>query len=396
MATAKQAPTPAAPPPAPSVAVPAASMPRGGQPAPPPPEPKTNPAREAAERERKARENALQGAAVAEVESAEVATDKASPKGAKAAPPTSASTEASDDSAPGSADPGAAERPRPQPRYDSESFKAWARNNPEAAANVLGLAKADANAFVKLQNKERKRHEEEARTKKEIAESRSLLQSEAKKILDEVQPVMDLTDAMRACVGDVKAGKSGDFDAGDQLFEQVFGLPFDDYARARARRGLSVTPEARALRLENERLRKQLETKEAKAEFDMVFENVPKPPKAPPKDTAWIASELGDDHPVREVGGWQEKIQAILDENVDEHGDYTVTAEDAADQVLEGVRAKLLGNQAPAAKPTVARAPRRTTVTNPPPAPEPAEEQPPKNFAERVVWATQRAMRGVT
>ena len=339
---------------------------------PPPPDPM----KETNERQRKAIEKFQHQRAVGEVRSTEVAAErppKAATPATSEATPTAPAAGAGDTSAPASAE--ATERKAPQPRYDSDSFKAWARNNPDKAAEVLGLSKADANAYIKLQNRERKFYEEQSTKQAELEAARKATEDGHKsiqKLIDEqnatVQPVMDLVSigqasaksiksALEAASGNFQAADfSGvDFGATDDLFEHVHGISFDDYARARARQGLKVSPQDRALRLENERLRKQLAAKPTEQAAAAPIEQAPATPAAAAtkaSDLAWVASTLADDHPARELRDWDKRILAALGT------DESMTLEDAADQVLEESRAKLAPAPAtPARRPPAARPP---------------------------------------
>jgi len=371
--------------------------------------------------------------AVSEVQSAEVAAadTKASVAAtAAASTPASPGTAASASSGATAAGEGG-ERAKPQPRYDSDSFKAWARNNPEKAAEVMNLSRADANAYIKLQNRERKFYEEQSTKQAELEAARKATedgQKSIQKLIDEqnaaVQPVMDLVSigqqsaktikaALDAAAGNFQAADftGVDFGATDDLFEHVHGISFDDYARARARQGLKVSPQDRALRLENERLRKERDALKANgAPAAPPIEQAPATP-APAatkaSDLAWVASTLAADHPARELRDWDKRILAALGT------DEEMTLEDAADQVLEESRAKL----APAApartqRPSRQQAPaepQRTRRRNPTTAEEMAQLQnsrpksngrdddegpdPVKDPDGRTRWALERATR---
>lgn len=389
----------------------------------------------ATERQRAALEKATHKGAVAAVQSAEV-QQPAAPKGAtsatSAATPTAEAAGSADTSAPASAAAPAPDKAKPQPRYDSESFEAWAANNPEKAADIarsLFRTNADHAAwktqFIKHQGKLRKLRtlENEGKAtletqRKAIEEGQALIAKQIEEQNGLVQPVMDLVgigqqagkvikERLEAVAGDhQKADFNGlDFGAVDDLFEHVFGVGFDSYSRARARQGLKVSPADRALRLELERVRKENERLKAgtgTAATETTPATTPATPAAaapaPKKDTRWMADEL-EDHPVTEVNDWQGKIQAILDEHVDPEDEdaYTIELEDAAEQVLAASRERLGATPAPAAKGkagkrTPAPASRSAARTR---APEPEEDddEAPKGFAARQEWAMQRAKR---
>lgn len=416
----------------------------------PAPPPENTVASKAAERQRAALDKATHKGAVAAVQSAEVqqqaapkasgaATGSASApqRGSSPAAPTaeaSASATASGESKPGSATTSAetADRPKPQPRYDAESFEAWALNNPDKAAElgerVFKVGADWKTQFIKHQGKLRKLRNLENEGKatleqqrKAIEEGQALIAKQIEEQNGLVQPVLDLVGIGQASAKTIKerleaaSGKfeaadfsAVDFGAVDDLFEHVFGVPYDHYARARARQGLKVSPHDRAMRLENERLRRENErlkagTNTTEAPAAAPAAAAPATTAAAPakKDTRWMSDELGD-HPVTEVNDWQGKIQAILDEHVDpeDPDSYTIELEEVAEQVLAASRERIApkaATPAPRGKPGKRTPPASQTHQRPAArtrAPEAEDDdKPPKDFAARTQWAIERAKR---
>lgn len=328
-----------------------------------------------------------------------VQEDDTPPPKAKPAPASPAATDSSSPAKSATEPEEKAEREPPQPRYDSKSFGKWVTNNPEKAAELAAKVfkvqlgdKAEEwkKHFIAAEGKRRRLNEGLDKRESELKAEREQIDKVVSETLGAVQPVLDV----------IEAAEKDDFPAIDLFIETAFGMSFNDYCARRLRGNSKESAAERAAKLKAEKLEKELaELKAGKAE--------PEPKKggdkAPKVSDKWLDSEVPSDHAVRDLAGWQEKVQEVYQDSYDpETEEYDLSIEDAADRVFrawekkrapapEVVKAK------PKAKP-VKRRPRdddddedeeRTPALDL----ENLSETAPEDPQERMRWALARATR---
>lgn len=391
-----------------------------------------NPEREVAERTRAAVDKANERARKMAVEGAEVQQDKPAPKAAGGSSGSSTTTELesstesrpesspAEDGKPDAPDTGDADGASSGrgPRYELKAFKAWAREHPEEAAEIgkhVFQVDGDLRAeWIRIQNKSRKVRNSLAEERKAFEAEREAVQLEAKQTAETLTPIVDLFEAVNGKGGERMAlGKDGkvdaskvDFDAGDQAFKQLTGISVDDYMRARARKGISISPEMRAMKLENERLKKLVGgDKEPEKEAEPEPEKPPVRAKEKPKPKHDWSGEIGSKHALRKIADWETlldgEMRKYYDADLDE---YSEDPETIADRVLKRELAALRGEDdeeeapKPRAKPKIA-ARAQEEAPLPKPRQKPVAQLPddnsdaPKGWKDRERWAMERAMR---
>jgi hypothetical protein len=234
-----------------------------------------------------------------------------------------------------------ADRPRPQPRYDSKSFGKWVTNNPEAAAELAAKVfktqlgdKPDAwkSQFIAFENKRRRQSEADEKERAEIEAGKAEVERLAKEARE---PVEDI----------IEAESKEEFPAIDKFIETTFKVNFDEYCRRRLRGINKETPTERAQKQKIAALEAKL------AEKGKTEEPEPAKESAPRVSQKWVEREIGADHGVRELSDWQKKVADAYEASRDEEtGDYDITIEDAAEQVLSEFLKKRTGAP-PAATP---------------------------------------------
>lgn len=292
-----------------------------------------------------------------------------------------------------------ADRPPPQPRYDSKSFGKWVTNNPEKAAELAAKVfkvqlgdKAEEwkKHFIAAENKRRRQSEGLEKERSAIETEKAEVQRVANETLATVQPVLDV----------IEAAEKDDFPAIDLFIETAFGMSFNDYCARRLRGNSKESAAERAAKLKAEKLEKELaELKAGKAE--------PEPKKggdkAPKVSDKWLDSEVPSDHAVRDLAGWQEKVQEVYQDSYDpETEDYDLSIEDAADRVFSAWQKK----RAPAAEVVKAKPKAKPVKRRPRDEDEDEDEErtpaldlenlsetAPEDPQERMRWALARATR---
>jgi hypothetical protein len=329
-------------------------------------------------------------------------------------------------------------------------LRRWAEEHPEEAAAIAGrvFAVDVPQEYIRLQNKKRKirgelRAEREEKDKTFTAREAALKAEvqRAEAVINGVKPVADMWAAAsrRDDKGAVLKDQHGqpliDFDLADEAFRiNMGGVTFDDYARLRARRGMSNPQLAaeRGARLRAERelaaLKGSPKTETAKAG------EAPSQPAAPPAATPaaspaaalpkvdWDA-EIDAEHPLREFGTWAKDLEKEMlkyyDADLDE---YSRDTEDVANELLERKMSKLRPEPAaPAPKPRAGNGrpntPKRRAARElgDGELPDPASMAPktpvaprnhrqatpddlapePKDFVARERWALERAQRRI-
>jgi hypothetical protein len=264
--------------------------------------------------------------------------------------------------------------------YELKAFRKWAENNPEEAAK-LGRAVFQVEpteGFIKLQNKARK-------VKQEIEEkhtaSATKLKEQADKIAADLQQAETIAGQVR-WLGDMWAASTKknakgepepDFDMVDESFKQnTGGMDLDTYLRLRARRGVS-NPEQAKLRAQVARQEQELAALRGKpkepAENASAAPPTPAPAAAAPissaeAETLW-GGEIPKSHQLREFSGWaadlDKEMKRYHDETLDE---YSVDAEEIANELLQRKLAALTPAPAPAPKPPTNGARRPNTPKN--------------------------------
>lgn len=305
-----------------------------------------------------------------------------------------------------------------EPKFTLKAIKRWAEENPEEAAEVrkqiFELPEDPTGAFVALQNKRRKlRAELKTEREKMIAEAKaereaaSAAQQAVEKAAKNLQPMADLWDACR------KNPEHPDFEAGDAAFAELAGMTFDHYSRLRARRGLAAPGDAK-LRAENARLKRELEAGKPKAEEAPAAAKAPEAkeepktaPKAKEAPTESFADDLPDDHKLRAIAGWEDKLSKAMTKYYDaDLEEYSQEVEVVADKLLKKELAALTESEdddEPAPKrPVVKKKPKRAPANAKQVDPnEPEDEDAPAGWKDsrgaparwqdRVAWATKRA-----
>ena len=126
--------------------------------------------------------------------------------------------------------------------------------------------------WIRLKNRERKvkenirgEHEKtmtEARAERQAAEeARQAIDSAAGKL----GPIADLWEAVAEKVAADPSNPQVDFEAADAAFLENAKISIDDYMRLRARRSIGSSSDAVRLRVENQKLKRQLEGKPSDA-----------------------------------------------------------------------------------------------------------------------------------
>jgi hypothetical protein len=301
----------------------------------------------------------IKGHERAQVEDAEVATESEAPKASSTktastngSPPTTTkgapskepeSGEKSGDSSESSetAEQAAAR----EKRYDVKSIRDWARKHPEDAAEVAKqVFHVDgdlASEWIRVQNKHRKRQTALDARDTELTEREKRIDAESKDTIDTLTPIANLFEAVnpdRGQEGGKFDPKKIDFDAADQAWHDLTGVPIDEYMRHRARKGVAINPEMRALKLENERLKKQVGKDEPAAKDEPAKPNGKvtngKAAEAEPVGNKW-ESDIPEEHGLRQFAGWQRDLTKAMapyhDADLDE---YSKDPEEIADKLL--------------------------------------------------------------
>lgn len=355
---------------------------------------------------------------------------------------TTAEAGEGDQSTPATADASSAKR---GPRYDLKSFRKWAEENPEQAAEigeaVFKVGGDIKQEWIRVQNKVRK-IKGEARTEREkaLADAKAerdaavAAQERAEQIAGSLKPMADMWAASQRKGAD--GNPAPDFDTIDESFRQnTGGLPIDDYMRMRARRGVASPELAREratrLRLEAELAQLKGGKDSQRAEplqnangagaqqaKDVVSAPAAAPaPAAPSPDASELwGGELPKAHALRKFAGWEndlhQEMQRFYDADLDE---YSKDPEDVADAVLQRKLAELQpepeepARRAPAPKrpntpkrrATPDSIPSASALTPRPPAPRghrPAtpddlSDSGPTDMVSRERWALERAQR---
>lgn len=228
---------------------------------------------------------------------------------------------------------GAAEKKAegPKPKFDSRNFGSWITKNPEDAAELAakhfkvqlgGDAEGWKKHFIAFENKRRRMNEGFEKREAAIEAEKGEVQKLADETLKSVQPLLDV----------IEAESKADFPAIDLFIEQAFGISFNDYCARRLRGSTKETTAERAAKLKAEKLEKELaELKAGKAEPVKKEER-----KAPKVSDSWIASELSEDHGVRDLKDWSAQVEEVYQDSYDEDTEeYALSIEDAADRVLQ-------------------------------------------------------------
>jgi hypothetical protein len=300
-------------------------------------------------------------------------------------------------------------------RYDIKSLRNWARKNPEQASEfleVLGATKDQTAEWVRVQNKFRKRHSALDEREKALTERETAMQTEAAGTVEMLQPIADMFEAVHAKQAeDAKSIDWGkvDFDAGDQAFKKLTGVPIDEYMRHRARKGIAVNPEMRELKLENERLRKEAEKAKGK---EPEKKTEPRDDTPPPTLAKMWESEVDEGHAIRQFDGWQKMLTKAMAPYYDpELDEYSKDPEEIANRLVKQKLAELEPAEPEEERPTKRPQPppRRAAAHEPPPRRErrrnddseaalmrrpPPREIPtgmPKDMTDRTRWAIERA-----
>lgn len=245
--------------------------------------------------------------------------------------------------------------------------------------------------FIAAENKRRRQSEGLEKERSAIETEKAEVQRVANETLATVQPILDV----------VEAFEKDDFPAIDLFIEQASGMSFNDYCARRLRGNSKETPAERAAKLKAEKLERELaELKAGKAGPESVKGDA----KAPKVSDKWLDSEVPGDHAVRDLAGWQQKVQEVYQDSYDpETEDYDLSIEDAADRVFNSWQKKRqppppeVAKAKPKAKP-LKRRPRdeeddEDEERTPSRDLDKLSEEPPDDPQERVRWALARAQR---
>lgn len=329
---------------------------------------------------------------------------KASPTSARSTPTGKPAGGATGDDAEGASPDaaagteGAAEKKAegPKPKFDSRNFGSWITKNPEDAAELAakhfkvqlgGDADAWKKHFIALENKRRRMSDGFEQREATIKAEKEQVEKVASETLGAVQPILDV----------IEAESKSDFPAIDLFIETTFGMSFNDYCARRLRGSSKETTAERAAKLKAEKLEKELaELKAGKAE------PVKEKTKAPKVSESWIASELPEDHGVRDLKDWSAQVEEAYQNSYDEDTEeYGLTIEDAADKVLASfLKKRGLSTESPqkTGKPkTKRKAARDDDEEERTPSKDIDEDwlngPAPSDFQERNRWALARAAR---
>ncbi len=215
----------------------------------------------------------------------------------------------------GTGDETPAEKAEREKRYDVKSIRDWARKHPEEAAEVAKqVFHVDgdlSSEWIRVQNKFRKRQTALEEREREITARIDAHEKESKETLDALDPIANLFQAVNPDRGQDGAKfdpKKIDFDAADQAFQDLTGVAIDEYMRHRARKGVAISPEARALKLENEQLKKKLE----KAAPEEAKDDKPKAKAEPETASNKWESDIPEEHALRQFAGWQKELSKAM------------------------------------------------------------------------------------
>lgn len=322
-------------------------------------------------------------------------SDPPPPKGKKADAPATTADSAPATPSTSSGTSEEADRAPPQPRYDSKSFDKWVTNNPEKAAELVAKrfkielgdkAEGWKKHFIAAEGKRRRLNEGLDKREAEVQAEKAEVTRMVNDTLGAVQPVLDV----------IESAQKDDFPAIDLFIETAFGMSFNDYCARRLRGNSKETPAERAAKLKAEKLEKELaELKAGKAEPESVKGDA----KAPKVSDKWLDSEVPSDHAVRDLAGWQDKVQEVYQDSYDaDTEEYDLSIEDAADKVFRAWEKK----RAPAAEPVKAKA--KALKRKPRDEDDDSErtpsrdldelsETPPDDAQERIRWALARAQK---
>lgn len=292
--------------------------------------------------------------------------DPASPKDSTPSDSDAQSTDGAKSS--GQATPEQAAAPAAKgPRYELKSFKKWAEQNPEQAAEIAAevfrVGEDPKQEWIRQQNKGRKLKEslqaEKAATVAEAKAEREAAASERERAEQIAGQITYLSEMWAAASRKNANGQPDpDFDTIDEAFKQnTGGISIDDYNRLRARRGVA-NPEVARLKAENARLARLaaanagqpapalLPAGQTNGAAATANAGEPAPPRAavaapgtaaPEVDVeALWGGELPKAHPIRRLAGWADELHAEMqkyhDETLDE---YSRDPEDVAAVVLK-------------------------------------------------------------
>jgi hypothetical protein len=313
-------------------------------------------------------------------------------------------------------------------------MKKWAEQNPEEAAelrvHVFGVDQDSTQEWIKLQNKKRKMRTELTTKQSEIETKLTTKQAElaaekeqAERVVLAFRPVADLWGG----IGRQEDGSyKPDFESVDAAFmANTKGLSIDDYVRIRARNRVPANSDVLRIRAENARLQRELEAAKTKetgaAALPAASPPVAVAAAAPVDLSAKWGEEIPKAHKLRQIAGWEEKLEAAMDRYHDADLDeYSRDPEDVADSVLKRELAALAADDDAEPEPAKKKAP-AVKVSAPKKKP-PADDieaayaragkgeapkthknghhvpdEAPAGFAERERWALERArkrMRG--
>jgi hypothetical protein len=362
--------------------------------------------------------------------------DSASKPPAKAPKETPQETDSQSDTSSAEAAGGKTASER-RPRIDLQSYKRWAEENPEQAAEIgkYVYKLPETSDWIGLKNKQRKvrteiQAERDAAAKQNEAQL-AAIKAESEAIQQATSKLSPIADLWIAVAEVIKANPDNpnppiDFDAADAAFLENSGIDIDTYARLRARRRVGSTPEAAKLRIQNQKLQRELAAKQAPA-AEKVAEKTESKEAAPAPDSTtkqrqpqhdWTG-EIDAKHKLRQLDGWQLKLDDEMRRFYDaDTQDYSEDPEAAADRVLKREieammpedeepapvprkvapkNGKTLGERpAPAAKPKPKAAqsapgiPSAAELT--PNNDDPHESKLEKNWGKRKNWALERAM----
>lgn len=296
-------------------------------------------------------------------------SEKDSPKSSTSAPKDSASSSAAEKSPPSDSSevPAGGKTAEPAP-LDMRTILKWCTENPEDGATLrtkLGLPPDSNSEWIRLKNRERKVKENiRGEHEKTMAEAKAERQAaeEARQAIDgaatKLGPIADLWEAVAEPVRNNPQNPQLDFEAADAAFHENTGISIDDYMRRRARRTIGSSSDAVKLRVENQKLKRELAGKPSdalkppaeasttsKGEAGDGEASATTKPKKGEKD--W-SDELPGKHKFRQLDGWN----ALLDTEMRKHydpdtQDYDADPEQIADKLLKREIARMSEEEVP-------------------------------------------------
>lgn len=297
---------------------------------------------------------------------AEPATSGKAPTAAAAKAPASAEVSPSSSTA----TDGGKTVEAPKAVYDFASLKKWSEENPEDAAKLFKIPEDTRQEWIRLKNRERKVKENiRGEHEKTMAEARAERQAaeEARQAIDtaagKLGPIADLWEAVAEKVAADPSNPQVDFEAADAAFLENAKISIDDYMRLRARRSIGSSSDAVRLRVENQKLKRELAGKPsdtlkttAAGESTKKDEAATAPPAAAKTNARDWSGELDGKHKLKQLDGWNDMLDVEMRKYRDSDTDeYDADPNEIADKLLKREIARMMEDDPPADPPQRSR-----------------------------------------